>query len=292
MGYFHTYDPWSFAGEGNGRWGTEADRRAVAERYQRVADWSAANGIPVMNSEFGVVRETPFNDRMAFYAAYVEEAVRHGMAFQVWDDGGMFEVYDRPTRTWNEEKDVLIHVYPDGPTGLTADVVGDTLVVLTWTNRTTQNAAVVVERRMRGGTFAPIAELPANAARYEDVRPEGGRTYQYRVIARFGRGADRYSHPIEVFVRPTVRSGFLGAPLPIPGVIQAEDFDVGGEGLTYHDTDPENIPGAPAILAKRLAPKVEQWLMKLVSRFWSGSTHTVTPCSAASGPMRASSAAN
>ncbi len=34
-----------------------------------------------------------------------------------------------------------------------------------------------------------------------------------------------------------------GTPHPIPGVIQAEDFDDGGEGVTYHATSPGNAGG-------------------------------------------------
>jgi uncharacterized repeat protein (TIGR01451 family) len=36
---------------------------------------------------------------------------------------------------------------------------------------------------------------------------------------------------------------FGGAAWPIPGAIQAEDFDDGGEGVAYHDTTAENIGG-------------------------------------------------
>ena len=40
-----------------------------------------------------------------------------------------------------------------------------------------------------------------------------------------------------------VRIPFFGAPIVIPGTIEAEDFDDGGEGLSYHDADELNIPG-------------------------------------------------
>jgi beta-glucanase (GH16 family) len=36
---------------------------------------------------------------------------------------------------------------------------------------------------------------------------------------------------------------FHGAPLDIPGRVEAEDFDRGGEGVAYHDTDPGNTGG-------------------------------------------------
>jgi hypothetical protein len=36
---------------------------------------------------------------------------------------------------------------------------------------------------------------------------------------------------------------YSGTPIAIPGTIQAEDFDNGGEGVAYHDTDTVNTPG-------------------------------------------------
>jgi beta-glucanase (GH16 family) len=43
---------------------------------------------------------------------------------------------------------------------------------------------------------------------------------------------------------PTPAGPFLGAPVPLPGVVQAENFDYGGEGVAYHDLDPTNNGGA------------------------------------------------
>jgi beta-glucanase (GH16 family) len=37
---------------------------------------------------------------------------------------------------------------------------------------------------------------------------------------------------------------FHGSPLEIPGRIEAEDYDLGGEGVAYHDCDPANQGGA------------------------------------------------
>jgi subtilisin family serine protease len=38
-------------------------------------------------------------------------------------------------------------------------------------------------------------------------------------------------------------TAFLGVPAKAPGLIQAENFDQGGEGIAYHDTDPTNDGG-------------------------------------------------
>src|SRR5207245_7423153 len=38
-------------------------------------------------------------------------------------------------------------------------------------------------------------------------------------------------------------ASFTGFPQAVPGTIQAEDFDGGGEGVAYHDTDTSNNGG-------------------------------------------------
>lgn len=43
---------------------------------------------------------------------------------------------------------------------------------------------------------------------------------------------------------PTEASGpYLGTPAHVPGIIEAEAFDYGGEGVGYHDTSPGNSGG-------------------------------------------------
>ncbi len=39
-------------------------------------------------------------------------------------------------------------------------------------------------------------------------------------------------------------SPYSGSPFPVPGTIEAENFDNGGEGVAYHDTTPGNSGGA------------------------------------------------
>jgi hypothetical protein len=37
---------------------------------------------------------------------------------------------------------------------------------------------------------------------------------------------------------------YTGTPKTVPGKIEAEEFDLGGEGVAYHDSDPQNV-GVP-----------------------------------------------
>lgn len=43
-------------------------------------------------------------------------------------------------------------------------------------------------------------------------------------------------------------AAFGGLPATIPGTVEAENFDVGGEGIAYSDTDPGNNGGVRALL--------------------------------------------
>ncbi|HEV2762713.1 MAG TPA: carbohydrate-binding protein, partial [Pyrinomonadaceae bacterium] len=40
------------------------------------------------------------------------------------------------------------------------------------------------------------------------------------------------------------QSPYGGTPIPVPGIIQAENFDEGGEGVAYHDTTAGNANGS------------------------------------------------
>ncbi|MGE5456861.1 MAG: glycoside hydrolase family 5 protein, partial [Methanococcaceae archaeon] len=154
MAYFHSYDPWTFAGQAQGTWGSITDVNNLKSMFQSVSQWSAANNMPVMLSEFGAVKNCDYNSRMYHYSTYVEEALNKGIAFQAWDDGGDFKIYNRDSRTWNEIKDILTKTYPAGPTALIASVVNDTNITLTWKNRITSGSGIRIERMNESGTFA------------------------------------------------------------------------------------------------------------------------------------------
>ena len=102
IGYFHSYDPWEFAGKGNGSWGTDYEIGQIQLKFEAVSQWSKNNNIPVIISEFGAIHDCDYNSRMLHYFTYVKEAIRNEFAFQAWDDGGQFRIYERESRQWPE----------------------------------------------------------------------------------------------------------------------------------------------------------------------------------------------
>jgi aryl-phospho-beta-D-glucosidase BglC (GH1 family) len=242
MGYFHSYDPWSFAGEATGTWGTSSDKESIRSKFAKVAQWSTLHNVPVTINEFGAQQKCDYNSRMYHYSVYTEMALNYGISFNVWDDGGDFKIYDRAKRSWNEIKDIVIYTSDSSTTQLKLSQVEDK-INLTWQLRSKTIDSIKIERKNNSGIFQTISTLPGNATSFSDDNTETYKTYYYRVVAKYANGITIPSYPVSGFKIATERSPFLGTPVSIPGTIEAENFDEGGELLTFHDADFVNTPG-------------------------------------------------
>jgi glutamine amidotransferase PdxT len=63
-------------------------------------------------------------------------------------------------------------------------------------------------------------------------------------IARDAAGNSTMSPAVSVIVSNTTRKPYKGQPFPVPGRFEAEDFDLGGQAVAYHDTTAGNQSGA------------------------------------------------
>jgi subtilisin family serine protease len=69
-------------------------------------------------------------------------------------------------------------------------------------------------------------------------------SYRLTAIATDNGGAIATSMPIDItVVTPPVSTPFGGTPAAIPGLIEAENFDDGGQGVAYFDTTSSNFGG-------------------------------------------------
>jgi endoglucanase len=94
----HSYDPWSFAGEGRGEWTeTQSDSGAEAlnRRYEMMKTKFIDKGIPVMIGEYGCVDSAKPAMRDNYIRFVTTAMVKHGITPIVWDDGGGFSFVDR-----------------------------------------------------------------------------------------------------------------------------------------------------------------------------------------------------
>ncbi len=248
IGYYHSYDPWQFSGQGQGTWGSNSDYQQMTNQYNSVKNWSNTNNIPVHHSEFGALVVCDFNSRMRIYAHNVEQCIINDFAFSAWDDGGDFKILNRGSNTWPEVKDILMHYHEDSPNQIfsssTPDPVNDApRTTIEWNNRTNSESNIILERYIGGSNnFVQIAEVPSTTTSYIDLDVEPGISYTYRMYTTRTDGTLLHGYPTRVYITSTEQIAFNGTPIDIPGQLEVEEYDFGGEGLAYHDTEPANIP--------------------------------------------------
>jgi aryl-phospho-beta-D-glucosidase BglC (GH1 family) len=245
IGSFHTYDPYTFGLLGEGTWGSASDISILNNKFLKVKNWSDNVHIPVLLGEFGSIGTADYNSRMKHYRTYVELAQKYGFIYCAWDDGGDFRIMKRSERKWDEIKDILLHTSASSPKNLVLKIVQDTIIQLNWTNVLAGADTIFIERRTPSTEYKRIAILKGDTSAFTDLHPFSNLYNHFRIIARYP-DKDLYSYPVRIFMPlnvPMVREPYLGEPGNIPGIIEAENFDSGGEGFTYHDSDPTNITG-------------------------------------------------
>lgn len=250
IGSFHSYDPYLFGLEGQGTWGTASDINDLKTKFQKVKDWSDRNNIPVFLGEFGSVKTCDYNSRMKHYKTYMELCETFGFGPAAWDDGGNFRIMQRQTKAWDDDiKDLLTHSSLLSPGKPRLSIVQDTIVKLDWTNPANNYDSIYIDRKNAGQPYKRIAALKGQAITYSDIKLPQNKEYFYRVIAHYNTSSHLYSYPQKITLPayvpkvPAIRELFTGQPLAIPGRIEAENFDIGENGLTYHDSDLKNISG-------------------------------------------------
>ncbi|MBI3650029.1 MAG: matrixin family metalloprotease [Acidobacteria bacterium] len=84
---------------------------------------------------------------------------------------------------------------PSAPTGLSAAASGNTSINLSWLDTSTNEQGFRLERKLgSGGTYAQIADLPANQNTFADSGLQSSSTYFYRVRAYNAVGVSGYSN--------------------------------------------------------------------------------------------------
>jgi aryl-phospho-beta-D-glucosidase BglC (GH1 family) len=196
MGYYHSYDPYPFGLNGPGTYGSATDINTTKAKFDQVTNWSKKYNIPVVLSEFGAQKKCDYNSRMIYYATIVDQAFKHGVAFNAWDDGGDFPIYLRTPGGWNEIKDILIHTYTTSPNQFKYSFYDTTVVKLTWVNRTTGNDSIIVDRGINSASvMVPFAKVSQTATQFIDSTVQKGNVYYYRLRTTVS-DTNIYSYPI------------------------------------------------------------------------------------------------
>lgn len=131
---------------------------------------------------------------------------------------------------------------PATPTGLTG-TAGYRTVALNWNDVSASDLkGYRVYRGTSPSTLVPL--VLTTTSDYTDNNVVNGTTYYYAVTA-VDRTFNASAQSSQASVTPTAppQGPYGGVAWAIPGVIQAENYDVGGESFAYHDTTLGNTPG-------------------------------------------------
>ncbi|MCX7985901.1 MAG: cellulase family glycosylhydrolase [Bacteroidales bacterium] len=244
IGYYHSYDPYPFGLEGTGTFGSVADIQNIEERFVKAKQWSQQHKIPVILSEYGATRKAEYNARMNYYGVLVSLALKHNIPFFAWDDGGDFQIYIRTTRKWNEIKDIIINTYPTSPSDLIIGNYADTLIQLKWKNQNPYNDSIIIERKVNNSDFTFFKKVGPNTTSFIDQEVNTKNNfYYYRLKTRINDSTFAQSYPVRLKNTFPARKAYNNTPAKVPGTVEAEKFDMGIEGVSYHDFDVENKGG-------------------------------------------------
>ena len=124
---------------------------------------------------------------------------------------------------------------PTAPTSLVAMAAGSARIDLSWTNTSTTQTGVKIERSTDGATFTQIALAGATAASYSDIGLSASTTYFYRVRATNASGDSADSNTASATTEAAPPTGQWSARLAWPLVAVHMTLLPTGKVLTWDD---------------------------------------------------------
>ena len=114
-------------------------------------------------------------------------------------------------------------------------------VVLSW--EAAYGSAYQLQVSDDAGTWTTIHSTTGGAGGVNDLDVSGSGRYVRFYGTQRGTVYGYSLWELQVYGSPGGQQPFGGTPRPVPGTIQAEDYDTGGEGTAYHDTTAGNSGG-------------------------------------------------
>jgi len=109
----HFYDPFHFTHQGaewaegsnawlGTTWGTDADKKAITDSFDKAAKWGADHHRPMYLGEFGAYSKSPIEGRARWTAFVARTAESHGMPWTYWEFCSGFGAYDPVAKQWRQ----------------------------------------------------------------------------------------------------------------------------------------------------------------------------------------------
>ena len=133
---------------------------------------------------------------------------------------------------------------PPAPKGLTAQPAEGRQILLSWPGDIAATSYRVYRSTKRGGKDGAPIQAGLAATSFLDTGLTPAVKYFYTVTAVNAAGESPRSREQAATAPQAVESPFGAKPSPVPGTVESEDYDKGGEGIGFHDEDGINSGGA------------------------------------------------
>ena len=130
---------------------------------------------------------------------------------------------------------------PGTPAGLTA-TAGNSQVGLSWGAVSGATSYNIYRSTTAGGEGTTAVATSASAS-YTNTGLTNGTTYYFKVAAVNASGTSSQSTEVSARPQAATEAPYGGTAAAIPGTVQVENYDTGGEGLAYHDAEAANQGG-------------------------------------------------
>jgi hypothetical protein len=226
-----------------------SDAVRIQGNWARVADQTAAGGVVLASADFGW---STTSAPLASPADYVEFAISAPAAtpYHLW-----IRLRAAGNSKWN---DSLWVQFSDAQTasGTPVDRIGTTDGVLVnlencsgcglsswgWQDRAWWLAPSAIVQFASAGSHTLRLQTREDGVQIDQVILSPA-TYMSAAPGAVSNDATIVPKPAPTAPAASASTPFAGTPWPIPGAIQSEDFDEGGEGVAYHDSTPGNAGG-------------------------------------------------
>jgi M6 family metalloprotease-like protein len=124
------------------------------------------------------------------------------------------------------------------PTNVVVSETGNAFRV-TWQDNADSESGFRIERKFNTDAWQVVGSVGENITTFSDnnnINYPG--VYTYRVYAYNATAASPYSSEYSI---QQLQSPYGGYAISLPGIVEAENFDNGGEGVAYHDVDAANL---------------------------------------------------
>jgi len=129
---------------------------------------------------------------------------------------------------------------PNTPKGLSTRPTEGGQILLSWSGDIAATSYRVARSTKRSDKDAPIIKTDIAATSFMDMGPAPAIKYYYTVAAVNAAGQSPRSRERAATASQAVEAPYGAQPRPVPGPVELEEYDKGGEGIGFHDSDGVN----------------------------------------------------